>query len=78
MEEIIVSRVGGLRQMEAPEGYYLTQADETEENRVYVRKRIILSEEDASAWRLADEAENEAWEATQQELEWMRMNEMNE
>lgn len=75
MEEIIILQVGDLRQMEAPEGYWLTQADELEENRVYVRKRIILSEEDVLAWRLSDGAEKEAWEAAQIELEWKRMNE---
>ena len=72
---MIISEIGELRQMEAPEEYYLTQSDESVENRVYVRKRIILSAEDASAWRPAGEAEKEAWEAAQQELEWKRMNE---
>lgn len=75
MEEIIFSQAGALRQMEAPEGYWLTQNDDVGENRVYVRKRIILSEEDVLAWRLADGEEKEAWEAAQRELEWKRMNE---
>ena len=53
---MIISEIGELRQMEAPEEYYLTQSDESVENRVYVRKRIILSAADASAWRPAGEA----------------------
>lgn len=67
MEEIIISQVGELRQMEAPKGYYLTQADETEENRIYVGKRIMLSEEDVTLWRLADEAERIAWQQRQEQ-----------
>ena len=63
MEEIIISQVGELRQMEAPEGYWLTQNDDVGENRVYVRKRIILSEKDALAWRLAGGEDKEAWES---------------
>ena len=62
MEEIIISQVGELRQMEAPEGYWLTQNDDVGENRVYVRKRIVLSDEDASAWRLAGGEEQSAWQ----------------
>lgn len=74
MEEIIVSRVGGLRQMEAPAGYYLTQSDASAEERIFVRKRIMVSDGDGESWRLADQAEKEAWEAALQEMEWERIN----
>ena len=58
--EIIIENRDGLREMVAPEGYYITQAADAGDQRIYCRRRIMLPNEITSDWRLATTAEKEA------------------
>ena len=57
-----------MKEIKAKEGYYLTQADEVGENRIYVTaiKGMNVSEGD---WREATQSEKDAWDKAHEEKE---------
>lgn len=59
MEEISIVQVEGkFMQMNAPEGFYITQNQNVDTlERLYVRRRILLTSESVTDWRVADENE---------------------
>lgn len=61
--EIEVRVCAGIREMVAPKGFYLTQAEEAVENRIFCSRRVLLPGEQVGAWRVAtaqEKAEDEA------------------
>ena len=57
-----------MKEIKAKEGYYLTQAQEVGENRIYVTaiKGMNVSEGD---WREATQSEKDAWDKAHEEKE---------
>lgn len=57
-----------MKEIKAKEGYFLTQTNETEENRIFITaiKGMSINESD---WREASLEEKEAFEKEQQEKE---------
>jgi hypothetical protein len=57
-----------MKEIKAKEGYYLTQAAEVGENRIYVTaiKGMNVSEGD---WREATQSEKDAWDKAHEEKE---------
>lgn len=63
--EIIVVNNGELCEMVAPQGYYITQADNAAD-RIFVRRRQVLETDILAHWRLASEQEKMQAEAPEQ------------
>lgn len=59
--EIEIREYAGISDMVAPEGYYLTQAAEAVENRIYCTRRMLLPGEQVACWRLATAEEKDRY-----------------
>ncbi|WP_295939601.1 hypothetical protein [uncultured Alistipes sp.] len=55
--KINITQRGPFNVMTAPDGYYLTQAHEGEEGRLYARERMMLEGESLDDWRIATQEE---------------------